>query len=56
VHKRSDKFFILKVGGKFDAVSIDRVKPHVGGNPAAAQLPKRGRHAGSTVAVFPSWR
>jgi hypothetical protein len=56
VHRRSDKFFILKVGGKFDAVSIDRLKPHVGGNPVAAQPPKRGRPAGSTVAVFPSWR
>jgi hypothetical protein len=49
VHKRTDKFFILKVGGKFDAVSVDRLKPHLGGNPVAVPPPKRGRPAGSTV-------
>jgi hypothetical protein len=56
VHRRSNKFFILKVGGKFDAVSIDRLKPLLGGNPVAVPPPKQGHPAGSTVAVFPSWR
>jgi hypothetical protein len=31
VVKKADKFFIVKLGGRFDAISIDRLKPHLGG-------------------------
>jgi transposase InsO family protein len=43
VHKRADKFFIIKVGGKYDAVSVDRLKPHLGGPVTPADPPRRGR-------------
>jgi hypothetical protein len=41
--KRANKFFILKIGGLFQAVSIDRLKPHLGGPPKPALPPKCGR-------------
>jgi hypothetical protein len=44
VHRRSEKFFILRIGGRYDAVSIDRLKPHLGASPpVAASPPRRGR-------------
>jgi hypothetical protein len=43
VHKRADKFFIIMVGGKFDAVSVDQLKPHLGGPVMPADPPRRGR-------------
>jgi hypothetical protein len=44
VIKRTPKFFILKIGQKFDAISVDRLKPHTGGSPpATAEPPRRGR-------------
>jgi hypothetical protein len=43
VHKRADKFFIIKVGSKFDAVSVDCLKPHLGGPVMPADPPRRGR-------------
>jgi hypothetical protein len=52
VHKRSPKFFILKMGGRFDAISIDRLKPHLGGSPVAVQPPRRGRPPGSAVTAL----
>jgi hypothetical protein len=52
VHKRSPKFFILKMGGRFDAISVDRLKLHLGGNPVAVSPPKRGRPPGSPVTVL----
>jgi hypothetical protein len=52
VHKRSPKFFILKMGGTFDAISVDRLKPHLGGDPVAVPPPKRGRPPGSAVTVL----
>jgi hypothetical protein len=42
VHKRTAKFFIIKIGGRYDAVSIDRLKPHLGGPVAPASPPKSG--------------
>jgi Integrase zinc binding domain len=44
VHRQSDKFFILRIGGRYDAVSIDRLKPHLGASPPiVASPPRRGR-------------
>jgi hypothetical protein len=43
VHKQTDKFFIIKVGGKFDAVSVDRLKPHLGGPVMPADPPRHSR-------------
>jgi transposase InsO family protein len=43
VHKKSQKIFILEVGQRFEAVSVDRLKPHLGGPVAAAKPPRRGR-------------
>jgi hypothetical protein len=46
VHRRSDKFFILRIGGRYDAISVDRLKPHLGASPpVAATPPRRGRPA-----------
>jgi transposase InsO family protein len=47
VIKMAEKFFILKIGGKFDAISVDRLKPHLGGPTAPAAPPRRGRPPGS---------
>jgi hypothetical protein len=30
VHKQADKFLILKFGQRFEAVALDRLKPHLG--------------------------
>jgi hypothetical protein len=38
----SDQYFMLKIGDRFDAISIDRLKPHLGSSELAAaeaQLP-----------------
>jgi hypothetical protein len=44
VHKRGGKFFILCMGSHFDAISIDRLKPHRGSSlPDVALPPRRGR-------------
>jgi hypothetical protein len=48
VHKRAEKFFILRLGGRFDAVSVDRLKPHMGGTVEPALPPRRGRPPGRT--------
>jgi hypothetical protein len=41
---RSEKYFMLEIGGRFDAVSVDRLKPHQGSPPPIpAQPPPRGR-------------
>jgi transposase InsO family protein len=47
VVKRAEKFFILKMGGRFDAISVDRLKPHLGGPTVPAEPPRRGRPPGS---------
>jgi hypothetical protein len=43
VHKRAAKVFIVKVGSRYEAVSIDRLKPHLGSQPFLAVPPSRGR-------------
>jgi hypothetical protein len=44
VLERTDKYFRLSVGGREEAVSIDRLKPHLGVGPFSAALPAaRGR-------------
>jgi hypothetical protein len=43
VHRAGDKVFVLKLGDRFAAVSIDRLKPHLGSNPEPASPPTRGR-------------
>jgi hypothetical protein len=46
VHKRAEKFFILRLGGRFDAVSVNRLKPHLGGTVEPALPPRRSRPPG----------
>jgi transposase InsO family protein len=43
VIKRTPKYFILKLGGRFDAVTVDRLKPHLGGPVVPAAPPRCGR-------------
>jgi hypothetical protein len=44
VVQTSEKYFMLKIGDHFDAITVDRLKPHLGPSaPAAASPPKRGR-------------
>jgi hypothetical protein len=46
VHWRTEKFFILQIGGRYDAISVDRLKPHLGASPpVVASPPRRGRPA-----------
>jgi hypothetical protein len=40
---RNDKFFRLDVGGRLDAVSVDRLKPYLGTTVSPAAPPRRGR-------------
>jgi Integrase core domain len=46
VHKRAAKFFILQIGARFEAVTVDRLKPHLGGTASLADPPRRGRPPG----------
>jgi hypothetical protein len=48
VHKRAEKFFIIRLGGRFDAISVDWLKPHMGSTVELASLPRRGRPPGRT--------
>jgi hypothetical protein len=44
VLEKRDKYYVIRVGGKSDSVSVDRLKPYTGvGGVAAALPPKRGR-------------
>jgi hypothetical protein len=44
VVKTTEKYFILDLGGRFDAISVDRLKPHLGSTPpTTASPPPRGR-------------
>jgi transposase InsO family protein len=43
VLERGDKFFKVQIGGKADSVSVDRLKPYLGGEVTAADPPRRGR-------------
>ena len=49
VVERGQKYFRLDVGGRSEAVSVDRLKPHLGASPLQpAQPPKRGRPPAAT--------
>jgi hypothetical protein len=41
--KRTPKYFVILLGGRFDAITVDRLKPHLGGNVVPAAPPRRGR-------------
>jgi hypothetical protein len=44
VLEKNQKYFRLDIGGRAEAVSVDRLKPHLGpSNVAPALPPKRGR-------------
>jgi Integrase core domain len=44
VHKRAGKYFILRMVSRFDAITVDRLKPHRGSSPPdVASPPRRGR-------------
>jgi transposase InsO family protein len=46
VHKKAEKFVILQMGTRFDAISADQLKPHLGSSPpVTATPPSRGRPA-----------
>ncbi len=46
-----DKFFTISLGGREDTVSVDRLKPHLGGPVVPAEPPSRGRPPRSVVAA-----
>ena len=53
VISRNSKFFNLEVGSRTEVVSVDRLKPHLGGpDVTPAQPPRRGRP--SAAATSPS--
>jgi hypothetical protein len=45
------KFFTISLGGREDTVSVDRLKPHLGGPVVPALPPARGRPPRSEVAA-----
>jgi hypothetical protein len=44
VHKRAGKYFILRMGSRFDTITVDRLKPHRGSSPPDVTLPPRRGH------------
>jgi hypothetical protein len=42
VVKQTTKYFIIKMGGRFDAVTVDLLKPHLGGPVVPAAPPRHG--------------
>jgi Integrase zinc binding domain len=46
VHKRAAKFFILRSGARFEAVSVDCLKPHLGRPASPADPPRCSRPPG----------
>jgi hypothetical protein len=45
------KFFIISLGGQEDMVSVDHLKPHLGGPVVPASLPARGHLPRDAVTV-----
>jgi hypothetical protein len=41
VHKRADNFFIIKMGQHFEAVALERLKPHLGESCVSAAAERR---------------
>ena len=55
VLRREAKFFIVELGGRSEAVTVDRLKPHQGAAPVtAATPPARGRPALSSAVPHPA--
>ena len=48
VVRREKKILLLQLGDRQEWVSADRLKPHTGDSPVAADPPRRGRPLGST--------
>jgi transposase InsO family protein len=48
VHKKAEKFFIIKLGQRFESVSLDRLKPHLGAAVQPSLPARRGRPPGRT--------
>jgi hypothetical protein len=48
VHKKAEKFFIIKMGQRYEAVSLDRLKPHLGAAVQPSLPPRCGRPPGQT--------
>ena len=46
--KREKKVLLLQLGERQEWVSADRLKPHTGASPVAAEPPRRERPLGST--------
>jgi hypothetical protein len=53
VIKRTPKYFIIQLGGRFDAVTVYRLKPHLGGNVVPAGLLAAGGRLREAPAVLP---
>ncbi len=51
VLQAGDKFFTISLGGREDTVSVDCLKPHLGGPVVPAEPPARGRPPPSAVAA-----
>ncbi len=49
VLQAGDKFFTISLGGREDTVSVDRLKPHLGGPVVPAEPPSRGHPPRSVV-------
>jgi hypothetical protein len=48
VHKRVKKFFIIKMGQRYEAVFLERLKPHLGAAVQPSLPPRHGRPHGRT--------
>jgi Integrase core domain len=49
VVKRTTKYFIIKMGSRFDAVTINRLKPHLGGPVVPAAPPRKSGPVGKAA-------
>jgi transposase InsO family protein len=49
VHKRGSHFFVIRMGQRYEAVALDRLKPHLGEVPLPADPPRRGRPPGRRI-------
>ncbi len=51
VLQAGDKLFTISLGGHEDTVSVDRLKPHLGGPVVPTEPPARGRPPSSVIAA-----
>ncbi len=53
--QRGPKVFTLEVGGREEVVSVDRLKPYLGGEAVSPAVPpRRGRPPSNSVASSPA--